>query len=64
MINLVTKKEVPPYCQNCEHGVVCGIQDTILAQDVDVKKFNDDNKPRLQSVSSINYNCRYKLKKA
>jgi hypothetical protein len=63
MLNLVTKKEVPTYCTNCSHEVVCGIQDTIVAQDADVQEFNTDNKPRLQSVSSINYNCRYKLKK-
>lgn len=64
MLNLITKKEVPSYCLNCVHKVVCGIQDTIIEQDEDVKDFNDDNKTRLQSVSSINYNCRYKLKEA
>jgi hypothetical protein len=64
MLNLITKKEVPAYCGNCAHKVVCGIQDTIVGQDEDVKEFNDTNKTRLQTVSSINYNCRYKLKEA
>ena len=64
MLNLITKKEVPAYCSNCQHKVVCGIQDTIVGQDEDVKEFNDTNKTRLQTVSSINYNCRYKLKEA
>jgi hypothetical protein len=62
MLNLITHKEVPAYCANCEHKVVCGIQDTIVAQDADVSEFNTTNAPRLQTVSSINYNCRYKLK--
>jgi hypothetical protein len=64
MLNLITKKEVPTYCLNCAHKVVCGIQDTIVAQDADVTNFNKDNVTRQQSVSSINYNCRYKLKEA
>jgi hypothetical protein len=50
----------PTYCKNCIHRFVCGIQDTIREQDADVKKFNTDNVSTQQSVSSINYTCRYK----
>lgn len=51
---------IPNYCKNCTHRFVCSIQSKILDQDADVKKFNTDNVTTKQSVSTINYVCRYK----
>jgi len=51
---------IPNYCKNCTHRFVCSIQSNIREQDVDVKEFNADNAGTQQSVSTINYNCRYK----
>lgn len=51
---------IPTYCKNCTHRFVCGIQDSIREQDADVKAFNSDNAGTKQSVSTINYVCRYK----
>lgn len=51
---------IPNYCKNCAHRFVCGIQASIRAQDTDVKNFNTENAGTSQSVSTINYVCRYK----
>lgn len=53
-------QQYPTYCKNCTHRYVCKIQENIANQDLDVKKFNSDHAGTLQSISSINYNCRYK----
>jgi len=52
--------QIPSFCKNCTHRFVCSIQSNIRAQDVDVKEFNADNANVNQSVSTINYVCRYK----
>jgi hypothetical protein len=52
--------QIPTFCKNCTHRFVCSIQQNIKEQDVDVKEFNADNTAVKQSVSSINYVCRYK----
>ena len=54
--------KTPTYCTNCEHKAVCKILENIESMDKEVDKFNLAHKSTLQSVSSINYNCRYKLK--
>jgi hypothetical protein len=51
---------IPTFCKNCSHRFVCSIQSNIKAQDDDVKNFNTDNVSFNQSVSTINYVCRYK----
>lgn len=51
---------IPNYCKNCIHRYVCSIQNNIKLQDADVKSFNTDNVGTRQSVSTINYVCRYK----
>jgi hypothetical protein len=51
---------IPNYCKNCTHRFVCSIQGNIREQDADVKNFNTDNAGTKQSVSTINYVCRYK----
>ncbi len=53
---------IPPYCSNCTHKSVCKIQINISDMDKLVDVFNKDNASTLQSVSSINYNCRFKTK--
>jgi len=52
--------QIPTFCKNCSHRFVCSIQDNIREQDVDVKNFNTENVATKQSVSTINYVCRYK----
>ena len=54
--------KTPTYCTNCEHSAVCKILENIELMDKIVDDFNLSHKSTLQSVSSINYNCRYKLK--
>jgi hypothetical protein len=51
---------IPTFCKNCTHRFVCSIQDKIRLQDTDVKNFNTENVSTKQSVSTINYVCRYK----
>jgi hypothetical protein len=51
---------IPTFCKNCTHRFVCSIQDKIREQDADIKKFNSDNVPTQQSISSTGYICRYK----
>lgn len=51
---------IPTFCKNCTHRFVCSIQGNIREQDVDVKEFNTENVGTKQSVSTINYVCRYK----
>lgn len=55
---------IPAYCKNCTHRYVCSIQENIKEQDADVADFNADNANVRQSVSTINYVCRYKTKEA
>jgi hypothetical protein len=55
-----TENIIPIYCKNCSHRFVCSIQEKIREQDADVKKFNTDNVNTKQSVSTVNYVCRYK----
>jgi hypothetical protein len=52
--------QIPTYCKNCSHRFVCSIQNNIREQDADVKEFNTENVATRQSVSTINYSCRYK----
>jgi hypothetical protein len=54
--------QTPSYCSNCQHKRVCKILPNIFAMDEAITKFNQDNADTLQAVSSINYNCREKLK--
>jgi hypothetical protein len=61
-VNIVTGNAVPPFCENCEHKIICGIQKSIVEQDKDVSEFNADNSSKLQSITSTAYVCRYKLK--
>lgn len=51
---------IPTYCKNCTHRWVCSIQENIRLQDKDVKDFNSSHSGTKQSVSTINYVCRYK----
>jgi hypothetical protein len=51
---------IPSYCKNCTHRFVCSILPNIKEQDGDITKFNSENIATKQSVSSINYVCRYK----
>lgn len=53
---------IPTYCKNCTHRYVCSIQENIKEQDTDVDNFNTENANVRQSVSTINYVCRYKTK--
>jgi hypothetical protein len=55
---------IPAYCKNCTHRYVCSIQENIKEQDTDVTNFNTENANVRQSVSTINYVCRYKTKEA
>jgi hypothetical protein len=51
---------IPAFCKNCTHRFVCSLQDKIRLQDADVAQFNKDNVGQQQSVTAINYSCRFK----
>lgn len=51
---------IPIYCKNCTHKFVCSILPNIKEQETDVTNFNAEHVSTKQSVSSINYVCRYK----
>lgn len=59
---MATTDTTPSYCSNCQHNKVCKILVNIRVQDEQIDKFNQDHASDLQQVSSINYNCRFKLK--
>jgi hypothetical protein len=52
----------PLFCSNCQHKSVCKILINISSMDAQVLKFNEDHKTSLQSVSTVGYVCRFKLK--
>lgn len=52
--------QIPKFCKNCTHRFVCSIQQNIREQDIDVTNFNTEHSNVKQSVSTINYVCRFK----